>query len=51
MTGDIDLNWFIRNLSSATKKSDVQLFWAYESPQELNIPHRSGGWILIPRQK
>jgi hypothetical protein len=51
LTGDIDLQWFVRDLNRVTKKSDVQLFWAYESPKELNIPHWSGGWILIPRQK
>jgi hypothetical protein len=51
LSGDIDLRWFIRDLSSVTKKSDLQLFWAYQAPKEVKIAHWSGGWILIPRQK
>jgi hypothetical protein len=34
-----------------TAVSDVHLFWAYEAPKELNIPHWSGGWMLIPKTK
>jgi hypothetical protein len=45
MTGDID------HLSRATKRSEVHLLWAYESPEELHISHWSGGWILLPQQK
>jgi hypothetical protein len=37
LVGDIDLRDVIRDLS-VTKKSDVLLFWAYRSPQELHIP-------------
>ncbi len=51
LSGDIHLNWVIRDLDRVTKQSDVHLFWAYESPKELNISHWSGGWILIPQQK
>jgi hypothetical protein len=51
VSGDIDLNQFFSRLSLATKKSDVHLFWAYESPEELHIPHWSGGWVLLPHQK
>jgi hypothetical protein len=50
LTGDIDLRYVIRDLD-ATKKSDVLLFWAYKSPDELHIPHWSGGLVLIPQQK
>jgi hypothetical protein len=51
VTGDIDLNNFFSRLSLVTKKSDIHLFWAYKSPEELHIPHWSGGWILLPQQK
>jgi hypothetical protein len=37
--------------SVAIKKSDIQLFWAYQAPKELNLPRWSGGWILLPHQK
>jgi hypothetical protein len=50
MTGDIDLRYVIRDVN-ATKKSDVLLFWAYKSPNELNLPPWSGGWVLIPKTK
>lgn len=50
LTGDIDLRYVIRDLN-ATKKSDVLLFWAYKSPDELHIPRWSGGLVLIPQQK
>jgi hypothetical protein len=50
LTGDIDLRYVIGDLN-ALKKSDVLLFWAYKSPEELHIPHWSGGMVLIPRQK
>jgi hypothetical protein len=51
LAGEIDLNYFFSNLSRATKRSEVNLFWAYQSPEELHIPHWSGGWILLPQQK
>jgi|HubBroStandDraft_4_1064222.scaffolds.fasta_scaffold19444_2 hypothetical protein len=51
VSGDIDLNNFFGRLRLATKKSDIHLFWAYESPEELHIPHWSGGWVLLPQQK
>ena len=50
LTGDIDLRYVIRDLN-AVKKSDVLLFWAYKSPDELHIPRWSGGLVLIPQQK
>ena len=51
LTGDIDLKRIISDLNRVTKQSDLHLFWAYESPEELHIPHWSGGWVFIPRQK
>jgi hypothetical protein len=48
--GDLDLSDVFADLS-VTKKSDVHLFWAYKSPEELHIPRWSGGWVLIPRQQ
>ena len=49
--GQIDLRKIFRGLDDVLRRSDVQLFWAYEAPEELNIPHWSGGWILLPKQK
>jgi hypothetical protein len=49
--GEIDLHKIFRGLDEALNKSDIQLFWAYEAPQELHIHRWSGGWILIPKQK
>lgn len=51
LSGDIDLGDFFKDLKGALRKSDVNLFWAYEAPAELQIAHHSGGWILIPQQK
>lgn len=51
LTGDINLNAVIRDVGEVNKQSNVHLFWAYESPKELDIPHWSGGWILIPQHK
>ena len=51
LTGDIDLRYVIRDLNALIKKSDVLLFWAYKSPDELHIPRWSGGLVLIPQQK
>jgi hypothetical protein len=50
LTGNIDLRYVIRD-PNAMKKTDVLLFWAYKSPDELHIPRWSGGLVLIPRQK
>ena len=49
-SGDINLQMKLIGLDEALKKSEVHLFWFYESPKELNIPHWSGGWVLIPKQ-
>jgi len=49
--GQIDLRKIFRGLDDVLRRTDVQLFWAYEAPEELNIPHWSGGWILLPKQK
>jgi len=49
LSGDIDLRQVLPGLEEALKKSDIHLFWAYESPQELQSTRRSGGWILLPR--
>lgn len=51
LSGDIDLGNFFKDLEVASKKSDVNVFWAYEAPPELRIARRSGGWILIPQRK
>jgi hypothetical protein len=50
LTGDIDLQYVIRDLN-VLKNSEVLLFWAYKSPEELHIPRWSGGLVLIPQQK
>ena len=50
LSGDIDLQYVIRDLN-AIKRSEVLLFWAYKSPDELHIPRWSGGLVLIPQQK
>jgi len=50
LTGDIDLHYVIRDLD-VLKKSDILLFWAYKSPEELHLPRWSGGLVLIPRQE
>ena len=51
VSGDINLGSVFGDLKEALRKSDVQLFWAYEAPAELHIARWSGGWILIPQQK
>ena len=51
LSGDVSLEKGFTGLDAALKKSDVQLFWAYDAPEELNIPLWSGGWILLPQQK
>lgn len=50
LSGEIDLEKVFPELARISKKSDVQLFWAYEAPDVLHISHWSGGWILIPQQ-
>lgn len=51
LTGDVNLHDFFRGLDGALKETDIQLFWAYQAPEELGIPRWSGGWILIPQSK
>lgn len=51
LSGDIDLRRVLPGLEEALKKSDIHLFWAYESPRELQSSRWSGGWILIPKSK
>ena len=50
LTGDVDLRYVIGD-SSALKKSDVLLFWAYKAPAALRLPNWSGGLVVIPQQK
>jgi len=51
LSGNIDLERLFPDIRRVLKKVNVQLFWAYEAPDILQIPHWSGGWILIPQQK
>jgi hypothetical protein len=51
LSGDVSLEKAFAGLGDALKKSDVNLFWAYQAPEELHINRWSGGWILIPQQK
>ena len=51
VSGDIDLKTVFKDLDGARRKSDVLLFWAYRSPDGLNLPKWSGGWIVIPRMQ
>jgi hypothetical protein len=51
MSGDIDLERMFPKLKQVSRLGDVQLFWAYEAPEALQIGRWSGGWILIPKQK
>lgn len=51
ITGEFDLREIFDDLAEISKKSDIQLFWAYEAPAELHISRWSGGWTLIPKQK
>lgn len=51
LSGDIDLEKLFPDIRNTLKQSDVQLFWAYEAPQALQIPRWSGGWILVPEEK
>jgi hypothetical protein len=51
VSGDINLTEVFKDLKGAIRKSDIHLFWAYRSPEGLNLPRWSGGWILLPQQK
>lgn len=51
VSGDIDLTEVFKDLDVAVRKSDILVFWAYQAPEGLGLPHWSGGWILIPKQK
>jgi hypothetical protein len=51
VSGDIDLKAVFKDLDGVRRKSDVLLFWAYRSPDGLNLPKWSGGLILIPRMQ
>jgi hypothetical protein len=50
-SGELNLQMRLIGLDATLKKSDIYLFWAYEPPNELNLPRRLGGWVLIPQQK
>lgn len=50
-SGDTNLQMKFIGLDSAIKKSPVRLFWAYNTPKELNISEWPGGLIFIPQQK
>ena len=50
-SGEIDLHTVFKGFDEVRKESDVILFWAYRSPDGLNLPKWSGGWILIPRKQ
>jgi hypothetical protein len=49
LSGEVSLEKAFTGLDDALKKSDINLFWAYQPPEELNIGRWSGGWILIPQ--
>ena len=51
VSGDIDLKAVFKDLDGARRNSEVLLFWAYRSPDGLNLPKWSGGWIVIPRMQ
>ncbi|HET9741834.1 MAG TPA: hypothetical protein VFQ00_03705 [Terriglobales bacterium] len=51
LSGDINLTRAFKTLEKTIHNTEINLFWAYRSPKELNLPHWSGGWILIPRQE
>jgi len=50
LSGEVSLDKAFSGLDAALKKSDINLFWAYEAPEELHIAHWSGGWLLIPQR-
>ena len=49
VSGEIDLTGVFKNLEVAVTRSDIQVFWAYQAPRGLGLPHWSGGWLLIPQ--
>ena len=51
LSGDIDLERLFPDIQKILDTWDVHLFWAYEAPDALHLPHWSGGWILVPKQK
>ena len=50
VSGDINLSAAFKDFDRDVRRSDLHLFWAYESPEGLGLPRWSGGWILIPQQ-
>jgi hypothetical protein len=50
VSGYINLSDVFQGLDDAVGKSDIQLFWAYRSPEGLGLDRWSGGWILIPKR-
>jgi len=51
LTGELNLEKIFKGVEQARKKSDIHLFWAYQSPSELGIARWLGGWILIPQDR
>jgi hypothetical protein len=49
--GEIDLEMLFPEIRRVLQGSDVQLFWAYNAPDALNIGRWSGGWLLIEQEK
>ena len=50
VSGDINLSAAFKDFDRDVRRSELHLFWAYESPEGLGLPQWSGGWILIPQQ-
>jgi hypothetical protein len=50
VSGDIKLSVAFKDFDRDVRRSELHLFWAYESPPGLGLPQWSGGWILIPQQ-
>jgi hypothetical protein len=51
LTGMVDLTEALRDIAVLTRKSDINMFWAYAPPKELGLPRWCGGWILLPKQR
>ena len=51
LSGIIDLQERFLGFDTMSKKSELHVFWAYKTPEELGSPRWSGGWILIPKQE
>jgi hypothetical protein len=49
LQGDVDLERLFPDIRRALQATDIQLFWAYDAPEALQIDRWSGGWLLIPR--